>query len=394
MTNDAESLLRRPADRWVLALFVASVAVVVVQQSLTHIDYNFAIFRQSFVHLRAGQDLYAAYPDEQVDLFKYSPTFALLFAPFALLPPLAGLVLWDLLNVGALWYAVRRLLPSRQANLALLLTFVEVVRTTQRAQSNALVAALMVLAFVWLERQRQVGAATMVALGTAIKLFPLLAIIPAIFHPRRARMSATAVAAGVLAVLLPLVVTSWPALQAQYASWHALERLDAAAGVTGGAAGLYGGVMHWVRLAFHVSWPNWPIQLGGLVVLLLPIVRAKQWAQPAFRLRLLASILIFSTIFNHQVESPSFVIAMVGISLWFVLSDRRPLDLVLLATVLLVVSLGSSDIVPHSIRAFIVDYKLKTLPCLAVWIMLQGELLALRRVQSPDPAAAAGVRAT
>ncbi len=385
VTNDAEPLLRRPADRWVLALFVASVVGVVVQQALTHIDYNFAIFRQSYFHLRAGQDLYAAYPGEQVDLFKYSPTFALLFAPFALLPPLAGLALWDLLNVGALWYAVRRLLPSHQANLALLLTFVEVVRTTQRAQSNALVAALMILTFVSLERQRPVGAATMMALGTAIKLFPVLAVSAAIFQPRRARIAAIAVAAGVVVVLLPLVVTSWPTLQAQYVSWQALERLDATAGASGGAAGLYGGVMHWVRVAFHVRWPNWPIQVGGLVLLLLPLLRVQQWGVTAFRLRFLASILIFSTIFNHQVESPSFVIAMVGISLWFVLSERRPLDLLLLAAVLMVVSLGSSDIVPAIVRSYVVGYKLKTLPCLAVWITLQGELLALRRARSDDP---------
>lgn len=389
MTNDAVPLLERRIDRWVLALFLVSVVGVVVQQSITHVDYNFAIFRQSFFHLVAGRDLYAAYPAEQVDLFKYSPTFALLFAPFALLPTLAGLALWNLVNVGALWYAVRRLLPSHEANLALLLMFVEVVRTTQRAQSNALVAALMVLAFVSLERRRQGEAAIAVALGAAIKLFPVLAIAPALFHPRRVRQAAIAVAAGGVAVLLPLAVTPWSTLVAQYASWRALERLDAMAGATGGAAGLYGGVMHWVRLALHVEWPNWPIQLAGLLVLLLPLVRTPQWGAHDFRLRLLASILIFSTIFNHQVESPSFVIAMVGISTWFVLSARRPLDVALLVAVLLVVSLGSSDAVPRSLRALIVTYKLKTLPCLAVWVTLQGELLGVRRVRPRIPAGAA-----
>lgn len=393
VTSGSEPLLERPIDRWVLALYLLSVVGVVIQQSLTHVDYNFAIFTQSFRHLVAGRDLYAAYPAEQVDLFKYSPTFALLFAPFALLPTLAGLALWNFANVGTLWYAVRRLLPSRQANLALVLMFVDVLRTTQRAQSNALVAALMVLAFVWLERQRQVGAATAVALGAAIKLFPLLAIVPAIFQPRRLRLTAIAVAAGGVVVLLPLLVTPGTTLLAQYASWRALERLDAMAGATGGAAGLYGGVMHWVRLALHVDWPNWPIQLAGLLVLLLPLVRMSQWSAREFRLRILASILIFSTIFNHQVESPSFVIAMVGVSIWFVLSGRRALDVVLLGAVLIVVSLGSSDAVPRALRTLIVDYKLKTLPCLAVWITLQCELLGVRRVRSHDPGAAAAVTA-
>src|SRR4051794_1450832 len=47
---------------------------------------NFLISRAAFEHLRAARDLYAAYPAEHADLFKYTPTFALLFAPFARLP--------------------------------------------------------------------------------------------------------------------------------------------------------------------------------------------------------------------------------------------------------------------------------------------------------------------
>lgn len=382
-------LLGRSRDRWVLALYAGSVLVVVLQQSLTHVDYNFAIFRQSFLHLVSGRDLYAAYPVEQVDLFKYSPSFAFLFGPFALVPTLVGLTMWNLLNVMALWYAVRRLLPSREATLALLLIFLEVVRTTQRAQSNALVAALIVLAFVALERHRQLGAAAAVALGTAIKFFPILAIVPAVFHPRRLRMSIAAAACFGAVLLLPLAVTSRARLLAQYASWRALEAMDAVADVTGGAAGLYGGVMHWVRLVLHVDWPNLPIQLAGVGVLLLPIVRRSQWPDDAFRLRYLASILIFCTIFNHQVESPSFVIAMVGIAVWFVMSRRNAVDLVLLVVALLVVSLGTNDVMPDPIRALIVRYKLKTLPCLAVWITLQGELLGWRRVSHRAGAIAA-----
>jgi len=40
---------------------------------------NYIIFKQSFYHLIAQKDLYIHYPQEQYDLFKYPPTFALLF---------------------------------------------------------------------------------------------------------------------------------------------------------------------------------------------------------------------------------------------------------------------------------------------------------------------------
>ena len=361
-----------------LALLLASVLAVVVHQALTHVDYNFAIFRQSFVHLAAGQDLYASYPAEQVDRFKYSPTFAALFAPFAVLPVLVALALWNALNVVLLWYAMRRLLPGPQGNLALALMYLEMLRTTQRAQSNALVTALMVLAFVWMEERRQVAAALAIALGTSIKLFPALAIIPALFHPRRVRMALITASAGVIAILVPLAAISWPELQTQYASWRTLETIDAGAGASGGGAGLYGGVMHWVRVAFQTDWPNWQIQLGGFLLLAAPLARIDRWSAPDFRLRVLSSILVFSTIFNHQVESPSFVIAMTGVAIWFVTSKRRWSDVLLLSVVLVVVSLGSNDLMPDGFRELVVRYKLKTLPCLAVWLVLQAELLGLR----------------
>src|SRR5437867_960216 len=52
--------------RWLLALFLALAAVATVQRGvLTHTHATYPIFRQSYVHLAAGQDLYARYPREQ-----------------------------------------------------------------------------------------------------------------------------------------------------------------------------------------------------------------------------------------------------------------------------------------------------------------------------------------
>ena len=39
---------------------------------------NYTIFERSFEHLKNEQDLYQLYPEEQWDLYKYSPSFALL----------------------------------------------------------------------------------------------------------------------------------------------------------------------------------------------------------------------------------------------------------------------------------------------------------------------------
>ena len=379
LPNDFAKTNRR-LDHILLVLYAATVLGIVVHQGLTHVDTNFAIFRASFRHLAAGQDLYAPYAGEQVDRFKYSPVFALLFAPFALPPTLIALAAWNALNVFLLVYAVRRLLPGRAGTLALLLVYLEVVRTTERAQSNALVAALIILAFLYMEERRRLSAATAIVTGTFVKIFPAAALTFAVFHERRLRMVLVTLLIGVAGLALPLLVTSPSALAAQYASWFRLESSDATASAMGGGAGLYGGVMYQLRQWLGVTWPNWPIQLAGTLILLAPLGRLRCWSDPRFRVRFLCSVLVFVVIFNHQVESPSFVIAVAGIAIWFVTSERTKLDVALMALTILVVSLSSTELVPHAWqRDFFVRYRLKTIPCVLVWLVMQAELLGLRR---------------
>ena len=77
MPTDTPSAGRRIRwDRWLLALYVASVIVIAIQKGFFTPDNNFAIFRASFGNLVAGRDLYAPHPDQYLDLYKYSPTFA------------------------------------------------------------------------------------------------------------------------------------------------------------------------------------------------------------------------------------------------------------------------------------------------------------------------------
>ena len=116
-------------------------------------------------------------------------------------------------------------------------------------------------------------------------------------------------------------------------------------------------------------------------MLLLPLAVARaRWPERAFRLRFLASLLIYMVIFNHQAESPSFVIAMTGIAIWFLAAERGRADLALLVGALLFTSVASSDLTPHAIRIGVVRaYGVKAMPSIVVWLVLQAELLGLRR---------------
>jgi len=372
---------RISARSWLLALYIVTIIVVAIGKAYGHRgpDNNFLVFRWSFLNLAAGHDMYAAQPQHHADLYKYSPSFAVLFAPFALMPFSISLALWDALNALLLFYAVDRLLPRREAAIVLALIYLEVLRSMQRSQSNSLVTGLVILAFLAFEQRQQLRAAVAIAVGAAVKIFPLAALALAIVHPRRMRFALWMALAMAIVLALPLLVVSPAALAAQYQSWRMVEAVDALSVGGGGGSGMYGGVMQQLRLIFGVSWPNWPVQLAGTVLLMLPLARWRNWENAAFRLRFLCALLVYMVIFNHQSESPSFVIAVTGIAIWFATTPRTWWHTTVMVLTIVVVSISSTDITPKSWqRDFFVHYRLKTIPCTLAWITMLWELFIVR----------------
>ncbi|MEO6209389.1 MAG: glycosyltransferase family 87 protein [Gemmatimonadaceae bacterium] len=363
---------------WLLALYVLTIVIVAIGKAYGQRgpDNNFLVFRWSFLNLAAGHDMYAAQPLHHTDIYKYSPSFAVLFAPFALIPFALSLAIWDALNALLLFVAVEKLLPSRQAAIALALIYLEVLRSMQRTQSNSLVTALVILAFLAFEQRRQLGAAFAIAVGAAVKIFPLAALALAILYSRRFRFALMMTLALVVVLAIPLLVVSPAGLAAQYQSWRAVEAADALSVGGGGGGGLYGGVMQQLRLIFGVDWPNWPVQLAGTLLLMSPLAKSSNWEYAAFRVRFLATLLVYMVIFNHQSESPSFVIAVTGIAIWFVSTPRSWWHTTVMVLTILIVSISSTDITPKSWqRNFFVHYRLKTIPCTVAWLTMMWELM-------------------
>ena len=70
--------------------------------------------------------------------------------------------------------------------------------------------------------------------------------------------------------------------------------------------------------------------------------------------------------------------AMVGIAIWFAVSERAWWRTALVVASIVIVNLGSTDLMPRGwYRTFYVPYLLKTVPLVPIWIAMQGELLGL-----------------
>jgi hypothetical protein len=85
-------------------------------------------------------------------------------------------------------------------------------------------------------------------------------------------------------------------------------------------------------------------------------------------------------IFNHQAESPTFVIAITGAAIWFTTIARPSrLEWALFGFVVLFTILASSDVMPRAIqRDFFDRYRFKTVPLIVLWIELQRRLWSPR----------------
>src|SRR6185312_12084235 len=86
-------------------------------------------------------------------------------------------------------------------------------------------------------------------------------------------------------------------------------------------------------------------------------------------------------------ESPSFVIAVAGIAIWFAISTPDALTISVIVATVAIVSIGASSAVPNTVRIGVVmHYRLKTLPCAVAWLVMQAELWGWRPARPTLPA--------
>lgn len=346
---------------------------------------NYIIFKQSFFHLIEGKDLFILYPEEHWDLYKYSPTFSLLMAPLAILPDLLGLFFWNVLNALVLFFGIKKLsLPNRfkatsfQDAHAFILLYVglELMTSLQNEQSNGLLAGLIILAFVFLEKEKIWLGTLCIALTFYIKIFGIVAFALFLVYPQKGKFMLSSAVWMIVLGLLPVVVVGMDQLIFLYESWGRMLGEDHAAS--------YGySVMGWLQSWFGVDVSKNVIVLLGIALFCWPLVKIKEYKQYDFRWRLLASILIWVVIFNHKAESPTFVIAMSGVGIWYFFSEKNKINLALVVLAFVFTSLSPTDLFPRFLREqFVIPYVMKAVFCIliwgkVVWEMWKGELVDL-----------------
>ena len=328
-----------------------------------HMHYgNYIIFKKAWEHLITARDLYAAFPGELPDLFKYSPTFAMFFGIFSIFPDAIGLPLWNLLNALVLYFSVKALpnINDRKKNMILLFITIELLTSLQNSQSNALMAGLLIFTFVMLERRQYFIATLFLTLTIFIKLFGGVAFALFLFYPEKWKLVRYSLFWVILLLLLPLPLTGFSHLQFLYQSWRELLLTDFS-----GPPGY--SVMGWLSSWFGINLPKSAIVAAGLLAGGIPFLFRKFYSIYNFRLLMFTALLIWTVIFNHKAESPTFIIAMSGIAIWLFARKITVVNAILAAFAFLLTSLSTTELF-MPIRDMVVEpYVLKVVPCIFIW---------------------------
>lgn len=355
---------------WMLLAVAAAVAKL-------HSCNNFLIFRGVFWHTIHQTSLYATYPEEYFDMNHYGPLFSLIIAPFSVTPLFVGLLTWLLVLTGFLYVAVRwSQFTWRQQLFVFWFCAHELLTALFMQQFNIAIAAIILLSYYCIEREKDFWAAFFIILGTLVKLYGIVGLAFFFFSRHRVKLVLSLLFWGVILFAAPMVISSPEYIVSQYHEWYISLSEKNADNMFGSGTNI--SLLGFVRKVTHcATYSDLWLILGGLVLFAIPYLRLSQYKYMAFRQTLLASVLMFVVLFSTGSESSGYITPLIGVVIWYTASpwQRSRWDIALLVLVFILSSMSPSDLFPAYLRKqWVQPYALKAVPVALVWLKLCYEM--------------------
>ena len=338
---------------------------------------NFLVFRGVFWHTWNGTSLYAPYPEEYFDTNYYGPLFSLVIAPFAVTPLFIGLLMWLVFLTLGLYLAVRHSqFTQRQQLFIYWFCAHELLTAIFMQQFNIAIATIILLSYYLIERERDFWAASCIVLGTMVKLYGIVGLAFFLFSRHKGRLVGSLVFWAVVLFVAPMVISSPDYIVGQYHDWFAclVEKNADNMFSQGTNISLLGLVR---KISGCAAYSDLWLIIPGVVAFALPYLRLGQYHHEAFRQTLLASVLMFTVLFSTGSENSSYIIAVVGVAIWFTAApwQRSKWDIALMVYVFIFCTMAHSDLMPRFVREeWMKPYGLKALPVVVVWLKLCYEM--------------------
>lgn len=351
-----------------------------------HAYNNFIIFRQSYFHLIHETNLYVEYISQYWDHYYYSPSFAVLVAPFSFLPTQLGVFAWGILDAGVLYFAIRQLpISAQKQNFILILSANEMMNAASNLQSNGIMAATIILSFVYILRQKEFNSTAMMILGFFIKLYSITGLAFFFFSKRKKTLIISLLLWLVVFFLIPLLATSPSFLVQSYKDWAEALALKSNFDMT---KDMYHNMVDvtiqgMVKRVFNLPNLNkWLFIIPGLLVFGAQYLQYKYFTNHIYRLYILCSVLLFIIVFNTGTESPTYIIGVPAICLWYVLQEKTKWNNIIFIVSIFFSSFSYSDLFTPYLRNYVmVPYALKVVGCFIVWVVIAYQIFTRQFLQ-------------
>ena len=352
--------------------------VVAALTKISKHNNNFLIFRGVFWHTLQGTSLYIEYPNEYYDTNHYGPFFSLLIAPFAVIPEWLGLLFWLVALTMFLYWAIRKL-PVRDGVQIATLWFCahELLTALFMAQYNIAIVAGVLFTYVCIRKEQDFWAAFFIMLGTFVKLYGIVGLSFFFFSKHKKKFILSLFLWAAVMFVAPMLISSPEYVFSQYTEWFTsltsknTENLFAShQNIT------FLGMVR--KISGCADYSDLWLILPGLLLFGLPYLRWQQFKHLSFQLTLLASVLMFTVLFSTGSESSTYIIAFVGVAIWYWAApwQRTRWDIALMVFAFILTSLSPSDLFPAYVRQeWVQPYALKALPVTIIWLQLTLEML-------------------
>ncbi|WP_315513064.1 glycosyltransferase family 87 protein [Capnocytophaga sputigena] len=359
--------------------FALALATVVQNVWIAGKFNNYLIFDGVFWHTLKQLPLYLPYPNEYFDTNHYGIFFSAVIAPFALLPKWIGCTLWIMANAAFLYWAIRQLPLSKKAIIAVLLIAAHDLYTAAAMQQfNISVIALLVGAFVFIERRQSHWATLLIVIGTLTKLYGIVGLAFFFFAKDKWRFIWSGLFWLIALFCLPMLYSSSDYVVSQYFDWYASLAEKNVSNLNTTTYNLQNLSLLGFLQRTGIYNNNSIVILIGLGLFALPYLRIQQYKNLNFRLLLLASVSIFLCLFSTGTENSTYIVAYVGVGIWFMVSELHPKLKITLLILAMLGSLSPTDLFKPLKEPYIIRYSLRAVPVTLIWLTIVYEMLFIQ----------------
>lgn len=373
--------------RFVGILWFGLALATIIQNVFIREKYNnYLIFKGVFWHTIEKLPLYVEYPVEYFDVNHYGIVFSAVIAPFAVLPNWLGCSLWILANATLLFWAIRQLPLSKTAIIGILLISAHDMYTAAAMQQfNISIIALLIATYVFIYKGKSHWATLFIVIGMLTKIYGIVGLAFFFFAKDKIRFVWSGVLWLLVFLCLPMLYTSADYVFSQYQQWF--ERLSMKNNSNLNATSY--NLQNLSFLGFlqrtGIYNNNLIAIIVGLVLFALPYLRISQYKNTRFQLMFLASVSLFLCLFSTGTENSTYVIAYVGIGIWFVCSPmpNKWLKIGLLVFAIMA-SLSPTDLFKPLKEGYIIKYSLRAVPPMIIWLTMIWEMCFLEYSDKKD----------